>query len=456
MTTETDVRPSEVKSRLRELNTALAEERKTIDAVTAAFKVEGKNVEVTTEQRDDLRKAVANGEELKSLISDLERANGIGDFLDQAAGTGTAGEDQASRQNDGGGRQAAWGRKSLGELVTDSDIRARLADGATSATLEVKGRNIGMMGYAFGGGLEQKDVYTAAGGSFTIPAFGSQQNDGLIIPAYRTLRIRDLFPVAGTTANLIEYVRRTGYVNNARTVAERTAADGSAATGGGTDVFGLKPPSNLTFTAQQAPVRVIAHTIDVSKTVLDDEPRLQDTINGEMLYGLRLTEDAEILFGDGTGSHLTGILNTAGIQAYAQSSGPSTDYKSDAVRRALTRIMLAYYDATGLVLHPFDWEDTELEKDSQNRYILTQNVAVGAQKQLWTVPVVATPAMTQGTFLAGAFGLGAKLYDRESATIAVSTETRDLFDRNAVAIRAEERVALEVGRPEAFVRGAFS
>lgn len=448
MTTETDVRPSEVKSRLKELNAALVTEVKRADDIAASWKIEGANVDVG-ESRGDFKKAIESGEELKSLIADLEKAAGLRDFTDAPAGGGAAGQDAAERQN-GGGEQRQFGRKSLGQLVLESDIRERLAGGATSASLDVKGRNIGTMGY------EAKDIYTASGGQFTVPAFGSQQNDGLIVPAYRTMRIRDLFPVAGTNANLIEYVRRTGYVNNARTVAERTASDGSAATGGSTDVFGLKPPSNLTFTAQQAPVRVIAHTIDVSKTVLDDEPRLQDTINGEMLYGLRLTEDAEILFGDGTGSHLTGILNTAGIQAYAQSSGPSTDYKSDAVRRALTRIMLAYYDATGIVMHPFDWEDTELEKDSQNRYILTQNVAVGAQKQLWTVPVVATPAMTQGTFLAGAFGLGAKLYDRESATIAVSTETRDLFDRNAVAIRAEERVALEVGRPEAFVRGAFS
>jgi HK97 family phage major capsid protein len=117
--------------------------------------------------------------------------------------------------------------------------------------------------------------------------------------------------------------------------------------------------------------------------------------------------------------------------------------------------MLAYYESTGIVLHPFDWEDTELEKDLNGRYVVTTNVTVGADQQLWRNPVVTTPAMTQGQWLAGAFGLGAKLYDREQANIAISTETRDLFERNAICIRAEERVALEVGRPEAFVKGTF-
>jgi HK97 family phage major capsid protein len=55
---------------------------------------------------------------------------------------------------------------------------------------------------------------------------------------------------------------------------------------------------------------------------------LQDTINGEMLYGLRLAEDAEILFGDGTGAHVLGVMNTPGIQAYSGATGPTSDYKS--------------------------------------------------------------------------------------------------------------------------------
>lgn len=461
---------TDVKSRIKELTGVLTEKKSRLDEITAAFKIEDGGVVVSAEQRDEFRKISGECKDIRGMISDLEATVDIGDFLSGAAGGGsTAAADAAAAHAAAGGEGGTKGLdplggfKTLGEAFSASEVlkEYRTMGGSQSRPFEVKARNLGRYGGQRLFEMEQKDIYTASGGTQTVPSFGSQQNDGLIIPAYRTVRIRDLFPNAGTNANLIEYVRRTGFVNNARVVAERTAADGTAATGDPTDVFGLKPPSDLTYTPEQAPVRTIAHTIDVSKTVLDDEPRLQDTINGEMLYGLRLAEDAEILSGDGTGAHVLGILNVSGIQVYHMSdyvppAGGIPDTYVDAVRRALTRVMLAYYEPTGVVFHPFDWEQIELTKNTQGSYLVIQNVAVGAQKQVWATSVVTTPAMPQGQFLAGAFGLGAKLYDREQANIAISTETRDVFDRNAIAIRAEERVALEVGRPESFVKGFFS
>ena len=65
-------------------------------------------------------------------------------------------------------------------------------------------------------------------------------------------------------------------------------------------------------------------------------------------------------------------------------------------------------------------------------------------------------ACRQAAFLLGAFGTGAKLYDREEVNIEISTENRDLFERNAYTLRAEERLALVVPRPESFVAGTFT
>lgn len=422
---------------------------------------------------DSMKKEWGEANDIKAIVDSIEHPE-RGSLADSPA-LSASGSDAAEAQ-----RKAlvelAGERKNLGEMFTSSDVFQEMKAAGMEQTprpFKLAIKNIGRLAVAtiveskdidagsaggWGGGkamVERKDVYTAAGGSFTIPGFGKVEDSGIVLPAYRTTRVRDLFPTDSTVASTIDYIRRTGFVNNARVVAERTAADGSAATGGPTDVFGLKPPSNLSYTAEQASVKVIAHTIDVSKTVLDDEPRLQATINGEMLYGLRLTEDAELLWGDGSNNHLMGLMNTEDIQLYNAATGPAGDYYSDSVRRALTLVMLAYYESTGVVLHPFDWEAMELEKDLYGRYILVTSVAVGAQKQVWQNPVVATPAMSHGQFLVGAFGLGAKLWDREQANIAISTETRDLFDRNAIAIRAEERLALEVSRPEAFVKGTF-
>ena len=57
--------------------------------------------------------------------------------------------------------------------------------------------------------------------------------------------------------------------------------------------------------------------------------------------------------------------------------------------------------------------------------------------------------------LIGAFGTGAQLYDREKANIRIAEQHEDFFTRNAIVILAEQRMALAVKRPEAFVDVTF-
>ena len=76
--------------------------------------------------------------------------------------------------------------------------------------------------------------------------------------------------------------------------------------------------------------------------------------------------------------------------------------------------------------------------------------------QLFGTPVVATAAMLQGKFLVGAFENGVTLYDRMKARVEISTEDSDNFRKNLVTILAEERLALGVKAPTAFVKGDFA
>ena len=122
------------------------------------------------------------------------------------------------------------------------------------------------------------------------------------------------------------------------------------------------------------------------------------------------------------------------------------------LRLALLQAELAEYPSTGIVLHPADWTAIELLKDDNGAYIFANPQSL-AQPGLWGRPVVTTQAMTFDQFLVGAFRLGAQVFDRQQATITIATENEDDFLTNLVTILAEERLALAVYRPEAFVKG---
>jgi len=70
---------------------------------------------------------------------------------------------------------------------------------------------------------------------------------------------------------------------------------------------------------------------------------------------------------------------------------------------------------------------------------------------LWQVRVIPTPSMDAGEALVGAFSLGARLHDRMDVEVLISSEDRDNFIKNMLTVRAEERTALAVRVPEAFV-----
>jgi HK97 family phage major capsid protein len=291
--------------------------------------------------------------------------------------------------------------------------------------------------------LSRKDVYSDLP-SGDPGSFGRVQRDPIVPQAFRTFRVRDLFPVVRTDAAAIEFFRVTGFNNQASTVGERTGNE-----------FALKPHSNLSVEGLAATVKTIAHWEVAHRNVLDDEPVLRGIIENELMYGLQLTEDAQILNGAGTGNDLLGILNTPGIQEITQGTAPSTadDRSIDVVRRAITLTFLSNYEATGVVLHPLDWEEMELGRDGDGRYLLYAVAgSTGAEPRLWRLPVVQTPALDEDTGLVGAFGLGATLYDRMQANIRIAEQHDDYFIRNAVLILAEERLAMAVKRPEAFVK----
>lgn len=251
------------------------------------------------------------------------------------------------------------------------------------------------------------------------------------------LFIRDLIAPGRTTSNAIFWVQMTGFTNAAATVAETTQ----------------KPYSDIAFATKTTPVVTLAHMFKASKQILDDFAQLQSTIDVEMRYGLKSVEENEILFGPGTGGRLEGIIPQA--SDFAPAFEPENRQNIDDIRLAMLQAQLARLPPDGIVIHMTDWAKIELTKDLNGNYILA-NPRQLSGPTLWGLPVVATdiPAF-EGDFLVGAFQTGAQLFDREEANVVIATTNVDDFEKNMISIRCEERLALAVKRPEAFISGTF-
>lgn len=287
--------------------------------------------------------------------------------------------------------------------------------------------------------VQVKTLITGASlGNLAGYLYPSYRVPGIVEDPRRAARVRSLLNVIPTTAGAIDWIRETGYTNAADVVAEGEA----------------KPESAITFENKSNTIKTIAHWIPVTKQILADAPGLQAYIDSKLIYGLYLKEDDELLYGTGEDGDIHGITTDEDVQTYNWSDGTVGDTKLDAIRRAMTKAYLAYYPVNGIVLHPSDWEDIELLKSSDGLYVWV-NVVVGGQERIWRTPVVISSALTEGTFLTGAFDLGATLWDRQEVTISVSGSHSDFFIRNKLAILCEERVELTVERPESFVVGTF-
>lgn len=258
---------------------------------------------------------------------------------------------------------------------------------------------------------------------------------GIVMQPERRLTIRDLITPGRMDGNVLEYVQETGFTNNAATVAETAT----------------KPQSDLQFELKNTSAKVIAHYVKASRQIMSDASQLASYIDGKLRYGLAYVEEQQLLNGDGTGQNLLGIVPQA--TSYTSPITPTSEFtKMDTLRMAMLQAILAEYPATGHVMNPIDWAEIETLKDSQGRYIIG-NPQGTASPTMWGLPVVQTQAITSGKFLTGAFRLGAQVFDRWQSRVEVATENEDDFIKNLLTVLAEERLALAVYRPEAFVHG---
>jgi len=286
---------------------------------------------------------------------------------------------------------------------------------------------------------ELDDYYRQYGATLTSdPASGGKLIQSDVIPGiqplmYKRLTVRDLLAPGTTDSNSITYMKETLFTNAAAPVAEGAA----------------KPESTLTFDQVVDLVQKIAHWLPVTEEMLEDVPQIRSYIDARLQLGVELTEEDQLLNGNGTPPNISGILDRVGLTPPHVRVDPETNV--DAIFKAMMKVFNASYvmpDAH--VVNPANWQTIALAKDTTGNYLANGPFAGALSPTLWGLPVAVTPSIVAGTALTGSFKSSAQIFDRGGMRVEVSNSHQDFFIKNLVAIRAERRLALAVYRPAAF------
>lgn len=402
----TDQTKDQTAEQLKQVNASVKElTEKTLPAAENALKEAKKAGELSEQTKNEVDKLLTDLNTMRDTQNKLQTELGEAEQLFARIGRG--------------GNQAP-ARNRAGDLVIANDGIIEFSNNVSA------GRRLSI------------DVPRNALTSFAVnPVDGGTQ---IVTNPNQRLTVRGLLAPGDTESNAVAYLREILFTNNAAPVAENTT----------------KPYSEIEFEEVLSGVKTIAHLMKIAKQTLDDLPQLRSIINGRLLNGLKRVEDTQLLFGSGVGNNLHGVYTQA--TAFANPSTKTTASNSlDIMRLAMLQVSLAELSATGHVMHEIDWTDIELIKDTATNGYLFSNPFGTLEARLWGLPVAQTnQAGMLDNFLTGSFADAAQIFDREDANVVVSTENADDFEKNMVSVRAEERLALAVYRPQAFVKGSLT
>lgn len=271
-----------------------------------------------------------------------------------------------------------------------------------------------------------------ANGSSTLLPVGQPF---LVDTRRRRLFIRDLIGVQQTGLAAIPYVRELNPVANV--LSASTVAEG-----------GTKPEAKMEFTPDLAPVQVIATTIPITTQIMEDATTLVGYINGRLIYMLQYREEDEILRGNGVTPDLKGIMTYSGVQT--QGTAGAGEY-AITIGNAIAKIELVDGYADGVAMNPATFWAMVTHRAAGGSGTFDAGAFTQAPIQyVWGLPVVRTNAMNTNQNLVGNFAMGATLFDRSQSGVRVFEQHSDYAATNKVLLRAEERVALAVNRPDFF------
>ena len=266
---------------------------------------------------------------------------------------------------------------------------------------------------------------------------------------FQRLTIADLFLSGQVNGNTLRYV------------VEGTATSGAA----GVAEAALKPESTLGLSTRDEPVKKIATILPISEEMLEDAPAVQSYINGRLSLFVRIEEERQLVRGTSGGNEVQGLLTSRSVPIYA--GGTAAGTRAEQLFKAMNGMRgSAFVEPDWIVMNPADWEAIRLAKDTANQYygggpflgpyggpqgpVGASGQLTGANDNLWNKLVYVTGAVGAGTAVVGSQSR-AQVFRRGGISVEATNSHSDYFQRNLVAIRAEERLALAVYRPAGFV-----
>lgn len=257
----------------------------------------------------------------------------------------------------------------------------------------------------------------------SYPASPDRRSD-VVLPPERRLRLLDILPVRSVGSNEVEYVRM-----------QATGEAGEQLKEGD-----LKAELQVDAEKATAKIATVAAWTKASRQILDDAPQLASIADRLLRYKVHAKLEALVV--NGTGGEASQILGLVPLAtAFTPSIGATA---ADIVGELITEMGSDGYRPNAVILHPRDWFRLQITRrgDNDAAYVFGSPTNP-IPPVLWNAPVVASPAIAEGSALVldTAF---TTILDRMQAQVMIATENEDDFVRNMIAILAELRAGLEV------------
>ncbi len=251
----------------------------------------------------------------------------------------------------------------------------------------------------------------------------------------RKVHVRSLLPVGTISQGLFTFPLETGGEG-----APANQTQGSA-----------KAQVDFDITMTNAPAQVIAGYVRISRQMLDDVPAMTSFLQQRLLEKYLVAEDAQLLFGSGSGVNLQGITGVAS----AFSGAATVDVEQ--LVQAIAQVEASNYSATGILINPTDWANIINTKNTNAAYSLPGATVVTTDGQLSIagIPVFKSTAITADKFLVGDWSMGAQIMQRDGISVQFSEFDGNNFIENMITVRVEARIAFPIYYAGAFVYGDF-